>query len=125
MEDEEETQEEQKDEPETGEQVAEVASTPVPKQPANEMKVVIVMRGDSILLGVQAPTCDPVYTTMKGDLGAALKRVPSLVDEAKEKWAATPLNPKANLPEPPPPPTPVRTSTAARSASPKAQPAMF
>jgi len=126
------TQEDPEDEPETDEQeaepTAEVAaaeSTSAPKQPTNEMKVVIVMKGENVLLGVQAPDCDPVYTTMKGDLTKALKKVPKLVTEAKQKWEATPRYPKANLPEPPPAPAQVRTSTAAKTTKPAAQPSMF
>lgn len=113
-------------EPETGEQGVKVAnseSAPVPKQPANEIKVVIVSKDGNILLGVQAPECDPVYTTMKGDLGKALKKVPGLVAKAKQKWEAAPQYPKANLPEPPPRPTPARTSAATKSTT--SQPPMF
>lgn len=116
------------DEPEAGEQGAEVAdseSTPEPKQPANELKVVIVMKADNLLLGVQAPECDPVYKTLKGDLAKALKRVPGLVAEAKQKWEAAPRYPKANLPEPAPSTVQSRTSTATKSTAPKAQPSMF
>ena len=100
-------------------------SPSAPKPPANEMKVVIVMKADRILMGVQAPDCDPVYTTMEGDLGKALKKVPKLVAEAKQKWEAAPLNPKANLPEPEPSPVQARTSTVAEPTKPKVQPLMF
>ena len=109
---------------ETAEEPASETPTP-PKPPANEMKIVIIMNGDRALLGVQAPECDPVYTTMEGDLGKALKRVPKLVTEAKQKWATTPKNPKADLPEPPPPPVPARTTTATRSTTPTPQQPMF
>ena len=119
---------ETEEEPEIGEQeaeqeaeVEESTNTPAPKQPANEMKVVIVIKDDNILLGVQAPECDPVYTTMKGDLGEALEKVPGLVAEAKQKWEASPRYPKADLPEPAPSPV----STVARSTKPTAQPSMF
>lgn len=101
--------------------VEESTNTPAPKQPANEMKVVIVIKDDNILLGIQAPECDPVYTTMKGDLGEALEKVPGLVAEAKQQWEASPRYPKANLPEPAPSPV----STGTRSTTPKAQPSMF
>ena len=128
MAEEEATQEVPEEEGETGEQGAEVGDSktlPAPKQPANELKVVIVMKADRIMLGVQAPECDPVYTTLKGGLGKALKKVPGLVAEAKQKWEATPRYPKANLPEPPPSPKPARTSTAAKPAKSTAQPSMF
>ncbi len=117
------TQEGPGDDPGAGEQEAEVAdseSAPESKQPANELKVVIVMKSDNVLLGVQAPECDPVYTTLKGDLAKALKKVPGLVAEAKQKWEAAPLNPKCETPLTPPPTT--RPSTPEK---PKPQPAMF
>ena len=128
MAEEEATQEVPEEEPETGEQGAEEVkseSPPAPKQSANEMKVVIVMKADRIMLGVQAPECDPVYTTLKGGLGKALKKVPGLVAEAKQKWEATPRYPKANLPEPPPSAAPARTSRVAAPAKQKNQPSMF
>ena len=90
-----------------------------PKQ-SDELKVVIILNSGNVMLGVQSPDCDPVYTTLKGNLTAALKRVPKLVAEAKQKWSASPLNPKANLPEPKTSSTPARTP-----APPKAQPSFF
>jgi len=89
-------------------------------KPSNELKIVIILKDSNIMLGVQSPDCDPVYTTLKstyttlkGTLTAALKRVPKLVDEAKQKWNANPRYPKADLPAPPPSPTPARTPAAA------------
>ncbi|MBA7564286.1 hypothetical protein ES708_05948 [subsurface metagenome] len=108
--------EEQEEEP-----TSETPETPEEKpKPSNELKVVIVLKEDKIMLGVQSPDCDPVYTTLTGTLAAALKRVPKLVDEAKEKWSATPRNPAANLPTPEPPPA--RTPAAPKE---KAQPSFF
>ena len=119
MQDEEHTQE--AEEPvaeEAEEQPAPETPGPSPKKPANEMKVVIIIKDKRIMLGVQSPDCDPVYTTMEGSLAMALKKVTALVAEAKQKWEATPLYPKAVLPEPAPRPTPVRPP-----AAPKAKPA--
>ncbi len=96
-----------------------------PQKPIDEMKVVIILKADNVMLGVQSPGCDPVYTTMKGDLATALQQVPALVAEAKQKWTANPRYPKANLPEPPAAPiTPARTPTAPKSEK-KAQPSFF
>ena len=104
------------------EPTAETPETPEEKpKPSNELKVVIVLKDDKIMLGVQSPDCDPVYTTLKGTLAAALKRVPKLVDEAKQKWTASPRNPAANLPTPAPPPA--RTPAAQKET--KAQPSFF
>lgn len=104
------------------EQTPETQETPEEKpKPSNELKVVIVLKEDNIMLGVQSPDCDPVYTTLKGTLAAALKQVPKLVAEAKQKWSANPRNPDANLPTPEPPPA--RTPAAPKES--KAQPSFF
>lgn len=80
----------------------------------DELKVVIVVKGDKIMIGVQSPDCDPVYETLTGNLSAALKRLPKLVAEANEKWNANPRYPKANLPEPEKPVTQARTPVASK-----------
>ena len=98
---------------------------PSPVKTANEMKIIIVMKDDRIMLGVQSPDCDPVYTTMKGTLAMALKKLPALVAEAKQKWGAAPKYPKADLPAPPPSPTPARTPAAARAPKKTDQPSFF
>jgi len=96
-----------------------------PQKPANELKVVIVMKDDRTLLGVQSPDCDPVYTTMDGSLATVLEKVPALVAEAKQQWAANPRYPKADLPKPPPSPTPARTPTASSGSKKPPQPSFF
>ncbi|MCJ7743195.1 MAG: hypothetical protein MUO99_01365, partial [Dehalococcoidales bacterium] len=63
-------------------QAEEVEENPKPGQARSEIKVIIIMKADRIMLGVQAPECDPVYTPLKGGLGKALKKVPGLVAEA-------------------------------------------
>jgi len=98
---------------------------PSTQKPTNEMKVVIIIKDANILLGVQSPDCDPVYKTVKGTMAVALKQVPVLVKEAKEKWATAPLYPKADLPEPPPSQAPARTPAASKPSTPKAQPSFF
>jgi len=92
-------------------------------KPSNELKVVIILNDSRVMLGVQSPDCDPVYTTLKGNLAAALKRVPKLVEEAKQKWNESPRNPNANLPTPKPTPAPARSSTAPKKET--AQPSFF
>ncbi len=96
-----------------------------PEKPANELKVVIVMKGDKALLGVQSPDCDPVYKTMEGTLAQVLKRVPSLVAEAKQQWEANPRYPKADLPTPAPSPPPSRTAAASGPPKSKIKPSFF
>ncbi|MBA7516787.1 hypothetical protein ES705_08835 [subsurface metagenome] len=88
---------------------------------SNELKVVIILNDSRVMLGVQSPDCDPVYTTLKGTLADALKRVPKLVDEAKQKWSASPRNPNANLPTPAP--TPARTPADPKTKT--SQPSFF
>ena len=83
-----------------------------PEKPAGELKVVIILKADRAMLGVQSPDCDPVYKTMEGDLAAVLQVVPVLVADAKLQWAAAPRYPKADLPKPV---TPVATTTSAVS----------
>jgi len=91
---------------------------------SSELKVVIVMKADSVMIGAQSPDCDPVYRVLKGDLAAALEQVPSLVGEAREKWNTAPKYPKANLPTPPPSNTPTRSQPAKAASKPK-QPSFF
>ncbi|GAI45317.1 unnamed protein product [marine sediment metagenome] len=108
----------------TGEETPETQPEPEKPKPANELKVVIILRDDRIMLGVQSPDCDPVYETLKGTLAAALKRVPKLVEEAKTRWETSKLNPKCTTPLPSQE-QPVTTSRPQKPAAPKAQPSMF
>ena len=124
--------------PETTEEVRPVESVPpaaTAAAPKNDLKIIMICGGISVgqaviadkwMLGVQSTDCDPFYTTMEGDLAAALQFVPQLIKQAQEKWAASKRYPKANLPEEP---APVRTVTPARTPAepkkPKAQPSFF
>jgi hypothetical protein len=96
-----------------------VVATDVSKaeKPASELKVVIILKANKAMLGVQSPDCDPVYKTMEGDLAAILQVVPTLVAEAKLKWTAAPRYPKADLPKPVAPATPATTPAAGKSAA--------
>ncbi len=79
------------------------------------MKVVIIVKANRIMMGVQSPDCDPVYKTLEGDMAAALGQVPAMVTEATQQWTTAKRYPKAALPEPPPPPPRPGTTTAASS----------
>jgi hypothetical protein len=96
-----------------------VVATDVSKaeKPASELKVVIILKANKAMLGVQSPDCDPVYKTMEGDLAAVLQVVPALVADAKLQWAAAPRYPKADLPKPVAPATPATTPAAGKSAA--------
>ena len=104
----------------------EVTDVSKPEKPASELKVVIILKANKAMLGVQSPDCDPVYKTMEGDLAAVLQVVPVLVAEAKLKWTAAPRYPKADLPKPVAPAT-TTTSTVSKPAAkaPAAQPKFF
>ena len=104
----------------------EIKENPQPRQPSSEIKVIIITKADSVMLGVQSPDCDPVYKTFKGTMADALQQVPAFIEDANRKWDANPRYPKANLPEPPPnPPPAARTTVAATPAKTKAQPKFF
>ncbi len=91
-----------------------------------EMKVVILINGENVLLGVGMTDCDPIFKNLKSDLAAALAQVPEFVADAKQKWAVNPRYSKAVMPEPPASSTtaaPARTPVAPEA--PKAQPSFF
>ena len=67
---------------------------------SDEIKVVISIKNGKNSVGVQAPSCDPIFQILDGGLETALARVPTLVEEARKKWAANPRNPRADLPAP-------------------------
>lgn len=90
---------------------------------SDELKVVIILNAGKVMLGVQSPDCDPVYTTLKGTLAVALKRIPKLVDEAKLKWSESPRYPDAKLPVQEPKPTSARTPVTPKKK--EAQPSFF
>ena len=96
---------------------------PAEKPASNELKIVIVMKSDRAMIGVQAPDCDPVYETMDGDLPAVLACVPKTVEVARLKWATSKRNPKADLPKPAAPVTTATTTAARKPAAAKAAPA--
>lgn len=116
------TAEESQEEP-----VAEAKEVEKPEaKKSDELKVVIILHGKKIMIGVQATDCDPVYTTLEGTLPTALQQVPKLVKEAKLKWDAHPRYPNADLPTPEPTPAPARSSRApAAPEKKKEQPSFF
>ena len=77
---------------------------------SEEIKVVITLKGNRGFIGVQSPDCDPVFITFEGDLGAALRKVPQLVEEANRQWDSNPHYPKCELPLPSQEQPPVRAT---------------
>ena len=124
MSDEEETPGSEEEEEVTApvQEVPAAVATDAPKQEkASELKVVIILKANRAMLGVQSPDCDPVYKTMEGDLASILLVIPALVADAKLQWAAAPRYPKADLPKSVVPAT--TTTPAARKPAAKAAPA--
>ena len=78
-----------------------------------ELKISIIIKGDKVFIGAQATDCDPKMMTMKGDLPAALARVPTFVAESNAAWDVSARNPKIVLPEPEKVTTPARVATTA------------
>ena len=77
------------------------------------MKINIIIKGEHILVGIQATDCDPIITPIQGTLANALERMPELVEEAKQRWQTNPHYPKTTVPEP----TPVAVAPAGRTAA--------
>lgn len=67
---------------------------------SDELKIVIVLKGERGSVGIQAPECDPVFAIIEGGLDTALGRVPEMVAEAKHRWEETPRYPKCTSPLP-------------------------
>lgn len=111
-------------EKEPEQQPGEKAEASEPRPASNELKVVIILKDNRAMVGVQSPDCDPVFITLEGDMAAALSQVPALIESANAKWDANPRNPKADLPEPPPSSTPAR-SEPAKASKKKEQPSFF
>ena len=94
---------------------------------SEEIKVVIILKGNRGSIGVQAPNCDPALETFEGGLEAALERVPRLVEEALSRWAEAPRYPKclSPLPSQTQPPTPARVTRQPSSPQEGAMQPMF
>ena len=96
---------------------------------SDELKVVILLKGDKALVGVQALECDPAFFSLEGDLKTALKAVPKFVEEAKTRWETSKVNPKCETPLPsqakPAAPSRVSTGSRQQNTAPKTQPSMF
>ncbi len=81
---------------------------------ASEIKVVILLKENRAIVGVQSPDCDPIFSTVEGDMVTIAAELPGLVESAQVKFTAAPKNPPSSLPKPEP--APVSTG-AARTAS--------
>ena len=83
---------------------------------ASEIKVVIVLKDGRGTVGIQSPECDPVFSTVEGDIVSVSAELPALVQLAEVKWSTAPKNPKAPIIEPPlPAPAPASSATGGGS----------
>ena len=82
-----------------------------------ELKVVIQMKGDRALVGVQGTNTDPVVETLPAtSLNDVLAAVPGVLARARERWTTSPKNPAYQ--RPPEAPAPPRLPAALRSSVP-------
>jgi hypothetical protein len=82
---------------------------------ASEIKVVIVLKDGRGTVGIQSPECDPVFSTIEGDLVTIAAELPALVQLAEVKWSTAPKNPKSIIEPPPPPPAPAGSATGGKT----------
>ena len=72
-----------------------------------ELKIVVQMKGDRALVGVQGTNTDPVVETLAAtSLNDVLAAIPGILARARERWATSPKNPDYVGPTPPAAPAP-------------------
>ncbi len=82
---------------ETGEQADEGEDAP-----ADELKVVVSIKGGRAVIGVQQPSSDPHIETFEDhDLSGLAQEVPAVVERAKTRWEESPKHPAYERPAPP------------------------
>lgn len=82
---------------------------------SGEVKIVIILKEGTALVGFQKPDCDPIFSKVEGELPAVLERIPGLVEEAQRSWDSNPRYPKCET-ELKPPPQPAARQAAQRSS---------
>jgi hypothetical protein len=94
-----------------------------------EIKVVILLKDGRGSVGIQSPDCDPVFSTVEGDLVTIAAELPALVQLGEMKWSTSPKNPKSTIEPPPGPPAGNVTGGSPKAAkeatAAKAQPRWF
>ena len=69
---------------------------------ADELKVVVSIKGSRAVIGVQQPSSDPHIETFEDhDLPALAQEVVGVTERAKEKWEEAPKHPAYERPAPP------------------------
>ena len=70
--------------------------------PANELKVVLSIKGGRAVIGVQQPSSDPHIETFEDhDLPALSQEVPAVIERARARWEESPKHPAYERPAPP------------------------
>jgi hypothetical protein len=94
---------------------------------ASDIKVVILLKENRGIVGIQSPDCDPIFSTVEGDMVTIAAELPGLVESAQVKFTAAPKNPPSSLPEPAPAPVSTTRTASASPAKAKdaARPSMF
>ena len=70
---------------------------------ANELKVVVSIKGARAVIGVQQPSSDPHIETFEGhDLPELAQEVVAVTERARVKWEEAPKHPAYERPAPPP-----------------------
>ncbi len=69
---------------------------------AEELKVVVSIKGGRAVIGVQQPSSDPHIETFDDtDLPALAQEVPAVIERARARWEETPKHPAYERPAPP------------------------
>jgi len=101
----------------------ELTANPAPRPavipPSKELKIVITLTGDSGMVGISKPGCDPVfYGKPDGGLPAVLGELDTNILDAEGKWSKSPRYPKAVTPVKPNPPPVTHVTPAVPKVNP-------
>ncbi len=70
--------------------------------PANELKVVLSIKGDRAVIGVQKPASDPHIESFDDlDESGLTQEVPAVIERARARWEESPKHPAYERPVPP------------------------
>ena len=88
---------------ETGEQDAETDAAQEPETAgADDLKVVLSIKGGRASIGVQKPSADPHIETFEDrDLSELAQKVLAVIERARARWEETPKHPAYERPAPP------------------------
>ncbi len=88
--------------PKGSESAEKSAETEVEIGPAEELKVVVAIKGVRATIGVQQPSSDPhIETFDDADLQGLAQEVTAVTERARARWEETPKHPAYERPAPP------------------------